>query len=118
MRISRFGQSGNAVLANDPLDTDTGGVAGRIQESEELVDVNDNGEMLESGDVVVDGGKAGDLNRTLIAPGKAREGYVLRDGEVEGDLSLLLLMKPISPSWWGCWSVVCGSGCLKYGPIR
>ena len=83
-RLSRWGQSGYAQLANAGLPKEDGGVAG---ERERL------------GDDVVDGGDIGDLKGILMASAKASEGKRRRefgDGEGESELSLLLSSEPIS----------------------
>lgn len=84
-RLSRWGQSGYAQLANAGLPKEDGGVAGERERLEE--------------DDVVDGGDIGDLKGILMASAKASEGKRRRefgDGEGESELSLLLSSEPIS----------------------
>ena len=74
--MSRFGQSGYAVLAKDLLEIDDGGVAGDREEeddAEDLLEVDDAGDRR-GADEVVDGGDMGDLYGMLRASLKARDG--------------------------------------------
>lgn len=84
-RLSRWGQSGYAQLANAGLPKEEGGVMGDRERFGE--------------DDVVDGCDIGDLKGMLMASAKASEGKrrrVFGDGEAEREPSLLLSSELIS----------------------